>query len=135
MLRRARIRARRQLRGDRGEVIPTAILWPLAIFSVLIGVQVMFIHKAKDEARAAAQQAATAEAAYQAPSGTAAATASNFLAADSQLILDQNVVVNRSATDVRVTVSGTVVGWLGLRFNISQTGYASIERFTTEATP
>lgn len=126
---------RNALRRDRGEVIPTAILWPMAIMCVLIGVQVMFIHLAKDQARAAAQQAATAEAAYQAPAGTADATARTFLAPTGNLIQDQNVTVNRTATDIRVTVSGTVVGWLGLRFDVSQTGYASIERLTTGATP
>jgi Flp pilus assembly protein TadG len=133
VVRRLAARLWRTTRDDRGEIIPTAILYPLAILAVFAVVQIAMIFQARDAAADAAQQAATAEAAYQATPGVGYGTATTALAPTSNLLITPQVSVDRTATDVRVTVSGNVVGWLGLRYHVTQVAYAPIERFTTDA--
>jgi hypothetical protein len=131
-----RVAARlRCTRDDRGEIIPTAILYPLAILAVFAVVQIAMIFQARDAAADAAQQAVTVEAAYQATPGVGYGTATAALAPTSTLLIKPQVSIQRTATDVQITVSGNVVGWLGLRYHVSQVAYAPIERFTTDTSP
>lgn len=135
VVRRIRDRVRHIARDDRGEVIPTAILWPLALFAVFAVLQIVMIFQARDAAADAAQRAATAESAYQAAAGVGYTDATQSLAPTSNLLLNPQVTIDRSGTDVQVTVQGEVVGWLGLHYHVSQTAYAAIERFTTDTSP
>jgi hypothetical protein len=122
---------RRALRGDRGDVIAFAILWPLIMIIIFAGIQVAFIYQAADEARAAAQQAATAEAAYGAIPGIGYGVATQFLTPAGDLIHDQHIDIVRRATDVQVTVTGEVVGWLGVRYHVHGTADVPIEQFVS----
>ncbi|MDG4784949.1 TadE/TadG family type IV pilus assembly protein [Micromonospora sp. WMMD1102] len=129
----------RRLAGDRGSTnIEMAILFPVFVLLILLGVQVGLIFYGRTVALAAAQQGAVAEAAYGAPDGIGHTQASAYLTRMGDVLNDWEVTVAPAGegapepTAVRVTVTGTTLGWLGMRFQISQTAYSPIEQFTTE---
>lgn len=138
-------RRRRWLAGDgeRGSAaIELAILFPVFLVLILLGVQSALIFYGRTVALAAAQRGAAAESAYQAPPGAGQARAGAYLTRMGDVLSDWKVIVTRvrepgaaEPTAVRITVTGTTLGWLGLRFRISQTAYAPLERFTTEEQP
>lgn len=129
----------RHLVGDRGSTnIEMAILFPVFVMLILLGVQVGLIFYGRTVALAAARQGAAAEAAYGAPDGAGHTQASAYLTRMGDVLNDWEITVTPvnegtpEPTAVRVTVTGTTLGWLGMRFQISQTAYSPIERFTTE---
>ncbi len=135
-------RPRRGLAGDRGSVtIELAILFPVFVLLILVGVQGALIFYGRNVALAAAQKGANAESAFGAPAGAGDARARAYLTKMGDVLNDWDVAVTPVAegaaepTAVRVTVTGTTLGWLGLRFRVSQTAYAPLERFTTESDP
>lgn len=128
--------------GDRGSTnIEMAILWPVFVLAVLLGVQIALIFYGRTVALAAAQRGATAQSAYGAPAGVGDAQARAYVTRMGDVLNDWEVTVTPAVeggsepTAVRVTVSGTTLGWLGLKFRVSQTAYSPIERFTTESAP
>ncbi|MFI7025153.1 TadE/TadG family type IV pilus assembly protein [Micromonospora sp. NPDC049900] len=134
-----RLHSRRRLTGDRGSTnIEMAILFPVFVMLILLGVQLAMIFYGRTVALAAAQQGAAAEAAYGAPDGAGRTQASTYLTRMGDVLNDWEITVTPVAegspepTAVRVTVTGTTLGWLGMRFQISQTAYSPIEQFTTE---
>ncbi|MFY1633669.1 TadE family protein [Solwaraspora sp. WMMB335] len=134
---------RRRLRGpasDRGSTnIEMAILFPTFVMLILLGVQVAIVFYGRTVALAAAQQGAAAESAYGAPDGAGHTQASAYLTRMGDVLTDWEITVTPvtegggEATAVRVTTTGNVIGWLGIRFTVSQTAYSPIERFTTES--
>lgn len=133
---------RRALARDRGSsTIELAILFPVFILLVLIGVQGALIFYGRNVALAAAQRGANAQAAYGAADGVGEERAAAYLTRMGDVLSDWRIVVTPVAdgstepTAVRVTVTGTTLGWLGLKFRVSQTAYAPRERFTTEDRP
>jgi Flp pilus assembly protein TadG len=139
---RRRPRPRKRLASDEGSTnIEMAILFPVFVILILIGVQVANIFHGRTVALAAAQQGAAAESAYGAPAGAGDARASAYLTRMGDVVTDWEVTVTPVAegggepTAVRVTVTGVTLGWLGMRFRVSQTAYSPIERFTTESDP
>jgi Flp pilus assembly protein TadG len=128
--------------GDRGSSnIEMAILFPVFVLLILLGVQVANIFYGRTVALAAAQQGAAAQSAYGAPAGAGEARASAYLTRMGDVLTNWEVTVTPIAdggaepTGVRVTVSGTTLGWLGMKFHVTQTAYSPIERFTTESDP
>ncbi|GGM51709.1 hypothetical protein GCM10007977_061800 [Dactylosporangium sucinum] len=118
-----------------------AILFPVFVVLILVGVQVANVFHARTVALAAAQKGAAAESAFAAPPGAGEARAAAYLASMGDVLTDWDVVVvpvaegGGEVIGVRVTVTGTALGWLGMRFRVSQTAYSPIERFTTESSP
>ncbi|MBX7268925.1 pilus assembly protein [Micromonospora sp. Llam7] len=116
-----------------------AILFPTFVMLILLGVQVANIFYGRTVALAAAQQGAAAESANRAPDGAGQAQASAYLTRMGDVLNDWEIAVTpvteaaAEPTAVRVTVTGTTLGWLGMRFQVSQTAYSPIERFTTES--
>lgn len=138
---RRRSRPRRGLADDRGSTnIEMAILFPVFVLLILLGVQVANIFHGRTVALAAAQRGASAEAAYGAPAGAGDARASAYLTRMGDVLTDWEVTVTPvveggEPTAVRVTITGITLGWFGMRFQVSQTAYSPIERFTTESDP
>ncbi|WP_307969638.1 TadE/TadG family type IV pilus assembly protein [Salinispora arenicola] len=129
----------RRLADDRGSTnIEMAILFPVFVMLILLGVQVALVFYGRTVALAAAQQGAAAEAAYGAADGAGQTQASAYLTRMGDAVNDWEVTVTPvvegapEPTAVRVTVTGTTLGWLGMRIPISQTAYSPIQRFTTE---
>ena len=135
-------RLRSGLASDRGSsTIELAILFPVLLILILVGVQGALIFYGRNVALAAAQQGANAQAAYGAPAGAGEARASEYLTRMGDVLSDWQITVTPAAegggepTAIRVTVTGTTLGWFGLTFQVSQTAYAPLERFTTEDDP
>ncbi len=134
-----RHRGRRRAQGyDRGSTnIEMAILFPVFVLLILLGVQVANIFHGRTVALAAAQQGSAAQSAYGAPPNAGQDRASAYLTRMGDVLTDWEVTVTPIAeggdepTAVRVTVTGTTLGWFAMRFRISQTAYSPIERFTT----
>ncbi|MGI5213861.1 TadE family protein [Plantactinospora sp. CA-290183] len=129
----------RRLTGDQGSSnIEMAILFPVFVMLILLGVQVGLIFYGRTVALAAAQRGAAAEAAYGAPDGAGQTQASAYLTRMGDVLNDWEITVTplaegaSEATAVRVTVTGSTLGWLGMRHHVSQTAYSPIEQFTTE---
>ncbi|MFK3984463.1 TadE/TadG family type IV pilus assembly protein [Micromonospora sp. NPDC050397] len=129
----------RSLTDDRGSSnIEMAILFPTFVILILLGVQTAMIFHGRMVALSAAQQGAAAESAYRAPDGAGQAQAGAYLTRMGDVLNEWEITVTPVAeggaepTAVRVTVTGTTLGWLGRRFQVSQTAYSPIEQFTTE---
>ncbi|MEV2240152.1 TadE family protein [Micromonospora sp. NPDC049891] len=125
--------------ADRGSTnIEMAILFPIFVVMLLLGVQIALVFYGRTVALAAAQQGAAAEAAYGAPDGAGQTQASAYLTRMGDVLTDWEVTVTPVAqgapesTGVRVTVTGRALGWLGMQFEVSQTAYSPVQRFTTE---
>lgn len=134
--------AARPCRRDRGSApIELAILFPVFIVLIMLGVQVALVFSGRTVALAAAQQGAAAESAYGAEPGVGRERASAYLTRMGDLLTDWEVTVAPVAEaggepiGVRVTVTGDALSWLGVDIGVTQTAYASVERFTTEERP
>ena len=132
----AAIRARR----DTGSVsLEIAILGPALLLLVFAVVQGGLWFYARSLALAAAEEGATAGAAYQADRSAAAARARAFLTeqAGDTLTSTEVTTTGSSITTVRIQVTGRSLSVLpgipGLP--VTQVAQADVERFTTDATP
>jgi Flp pilus assembly protein TadG len=121
-----------RLRGDRGSSpVEFAIVASAMILIAFAVVQVGLVFYARSLALAAATQGVNAGRGFNAPTGTADAATRGFLDQAGDGLTDQNITVNRTATDVRVTVTGAAISVLpGVTFRISQTAHGSIEQPT-----
>lgn len=125
-------RACQPLRSDRGSSpVEFAIVASAMILTAFVVVQAGLVFHARSLALGAATQGANAERGYQAPTGMADAAANRFLDQAGDGLTGQTVTVTRTATDVRVTVTGTAISVLpGVTFHVSQTAHGSIEQVT-----
>ncbi|MFI7026315.1 TadE family protein [Micromonospora sp. NPDC049900] len=95
------------------------------------GFQVGIVYYANSIALAAATQGVNVERGYNAPPGSGADHANNFLTSAGMGLSHSQVSVTRTTTDVRVTVTGNSISLLpGMTFSISRTAHGSIERVT-----
>jgi Flp pilus assembly protein TadG len=120
-------------RGARGSVtLEIAILGPVMLLLVFALVQTVLWYYARGLAIAAAQQGASAAAAYGATSSTGAAHARDFLAGQDSLRDIQVSTTGSTRTEVRVEVTGRALSVLpGVAgIVIQQSAYAPVERFT-----
>ncbi len=125
----------RRLAGDRGSSSVTlAICWPAVMVITFAAIQVAVKFLADDIALTAAQEAVTAQRAYNAQDGVGVARANAYLADAGDYLVNYQVVVTRTGDDVQATVTGQSLTFLW-RFNISQTVHGRVERFTTEDDP
>lgn len=117
-------------RGDRGgSPVEFAIVASAMIVVVFAVIQVGLVFHARSIALGAATQGVNAGRGFNAPGDTADAAARGFLHQAGDGLAEQEVTVTRTATDVRVTVTGTAISVLpGVSFRISQTAHGSIEQ-------
>ena len=120
-----------------GTALEMAVCAPVVLLLLYVALQVCLLSYARSTAHTAARQAANAERAYNAPAGAGQSKANDFLARNAgDWLTDTTVTVNRSSTDVTVTVSGQGLSLLpGLNFSVTRTAHGTVERFTTETTP
>lgn len=118
---------------DRGSspVEFAVIALPMILLTFAV-VQTGLIFFAQSIALGAATQGASAGRGYQSSAAAGETRAANFLSAAGVGLDNQRVVVTRTATEVRVTVTGQAVTVLpGLRWTISKSAHGPVERPTT----
>lgn len=127
-----RIRWRPRSLGDRGSSpVEFAIVAAPMLLLGFGGFQVGVVYYANSIALAAATQGVNVERGYNAPPGSGADHADDFLGAAGAGLTNPDVTVSRTATEVRITVTGTSISLLpGLTFPVSRTAHGSIERVT-----
>ncbi|WP_406083557.1 pilus assembly protein [Micromonospora zamorensis] len=107
------------------------IALPMILLTFAV-VQTGLIFFAQSIALGAATQGASAGRGYQSSAAAGETRAANFLSAAGVGLDNQRVVVTRTATEVRVTVTGQAVTVLpGLRWTISKSAHGPVERPTT----
>ncbi|MEU8315000.1 TadE/TadG family type IV pilus assembly protein [Micromonospora sp. NPDC049033] len=101
----------------------------LLTFAVL---QTGLVFFAQSIALGAATQGVNAGRGYQSTAAAGEARATNFLSAAGAGLENQQVVVTRTGTEVRVTVTGQAITVLpGLSWTISKSAHGPVERPTT----
>jgi Flp pilus assembly protein TadG len=118
---------------DRGEVTGAVILLPVVVTMVFLVIHAALVYHARSILAAAAEDGARAAQAQGATAVTGRAVAFEVLGGSSGLLPDPAVDVERTATDVRVTVSASVRGpipWFHPTVRASAGG--PIERFIPE---
>ena len=124
-----------RLTDDRGSSgLELAILFPAILLLTFASIQVAALFLARDVALTAAQEAVTAQRAYNAPDGAGTARASNFLARAGDWLVNPQVTVIRNGDDVQATVTGTSLDFV-FSFGVSQTAHGRVERFSTDTQP
>ncbi|GAA0903204.1 TadE/TadG family type IV pilus assembly protein [Virgisporangium aurantiacum] len=125
----------RRAESDRGSAaVELAILFPVVLLLLFASIQIAAWFLARNVAMAAAQEAVTAERAYNAPSGTGQARAGRFLDGAGDWLVGPKVTVVRDGDDVSATVTGRSLRFL-LAFDVSQTAHGRVERFSSEERP
>ncbi|MFD6757363.1 TadE family protein [Micromonospora gifhornensis] len=128
------VRVRRQPRSRRergSSPVEFAIVAAPMLLLGFAGFQVGVVYYANSIALAAATQGVNVERGYNAPPGSGADHTNDFLDAAGAGLSNPQVAVTRTATEVRITVTGTSISLLpGLAFPISRSAHGSIERVT-----
>lgn len=121
-------------RRDRGSAsVELAILMPVILLALFASIQVATWFLARTVALAAAQEATTAQRAYQAPPGAGPARARAFLDRSGDWLTDPQIRTTTTGTEVSTTVTGDALSLVpGVRFTVSQTARGEVERFTTD---
>lgn len=122
----------RQGGSERGDInVEFAIIFPLFAMMIFAIIQGAIWYDAGNSAQAAANVALNEARAYGAsePAGTEAAY--DFIEDNASNLLDANVTVTRSATEVTVTVTGRTNSIFANLFNspIERTAIAPVERW------
>jgi Flp pilus assembly protein TadG len=126
---------RRRLRSDRGSAaVELAILFPAVLLLLFASIQTAAWFLARNVAISAAQEAVTAERAYNAPNGAGQARAAKFLDSAGDWLVGPRVTVVRDGDDVSATVTGRSLRFV-LAFDVSQTAHGRVERFSSEERP
>jgi Flp pilus assembly protein TadG len=118
---------------ERGEVTGAVILLPVVVTMVFLVIHAALVYHARSVMAAAAEDGARAAQAEGASAAAGRTVALEVLDSSSGLIPDPAVEVERTATDVRVTVRATVRGpipWFHPTVQASAGG--PIERFIPE---
>lgn len=121
-----------RLRDDGGsQSIEMVILVPVALLVLFAAIQVALISWAQSIALTAAQQAATAQRAYDAPGGIGHARAEAFIARTGDGLRDSSITVRAGAERVEVSVSGKALSVLPIfdGFTVTQVAAGPVERF------
>ena len=109
-----------------------AILMPAILLALFASIQVAAWFLARSVALTAAQEATTAERAYNAAPGSGQARAHAFLARSGDWLTAPSVTVIRSGDQVESTVRGSAVSLIpGVRIAVVQTARGERERVTT----
>ncbi|GAA1885637.1 TadE/TadG family type IV pilus assembly protein [Asanoa iriomotensis] len=121
--------------SDRGaSPVELAIVAPLIILLLFLAIQISAVFLARSAALSAAQEAVSAQRAYQAQPGAGLAKGNEFLTHTSELLTDAEVVAAPAEpNEVAFTVTGQALSVIpGMDFEVSQTAYGEIERFTLD---
>lgn len=119
--------------SDRGSspVEFAIIALPMILLTFAV-IQTGLIFFAQSIALGAATQGVNAARGYQSSAAAGEARATNFLSAAGAGLENQQVTVTRTATEVRVTVTGRAITVLpGLTWTISKSAHGPVERPTT----
>ncbi|HKD97703.1 MAG TPA: TadE/TadG family type IV pilus assembly protein [Micromonosporaceae bacterium] len=121
-------------RDDGASPIELAILLPVIVLALFAAIQVSVYFLARSEALAAAEEAVTAQRAYQAAAGAGDARARAYLTGSGGGWLGGWTVRVDTAsqpTQVTATVTGQALSLLpGVHFTVTQTAHGSVERVT-----
>lgn len=98
---------RRAHHDERGEIASALILTPIVVFSVMLAIQGALVFHARSIVQTAAQDAARATQAQNATIADGQA-AGEYWVSDGGLLIQPSVVVQRTATEVQVTVTSGV---------------------------
>jgi Flp pilus assembly protein TadG len=121
--------------SDRGaSPVELAIVAPLIILLLFLAIQISSVFLARSAALSAAQEAVSAQRAYQAQPGAGIAKGNEFLTHTGELLTDAAVVAAPAeANEVAFTVTGQAMSVIpGMDFTVSQTAHGEIERFTLD---
>lgn len=124
---------RRRARDDRGSsTIEYAILFPVLLLVIMVGVQAGLFYHARSIAHAAAEEGARTAAAQTATAAMGEATGADFAdRTGSGLLTNVRVDVSRTSTTVTATVSGTASSLIpGTTWTVTQTVTRPVERVT-----
>ncbi|MDT0532171.1 TadE/TadG family type IV pilus assembly protein [Micromonospora sp. DSM 115977] len=107
------------------------IALPMILLTFAV-VQTGLVFFAQSIALGAATQGVNAARGYQATAATGEARATSFLSAAGAGLEDEQVVVTRTATEARVTVTGRAITVLpGFSWTITKSAHGPVERPTT----
>jgi Flp pilus assembly protein TadG len=121
--------------SDRGaSPVELAIVAPLIIMLLFLAIQISAVFLARSAALSAAQEAVSAQRAYQARPGAGIAKGNEFLTHTGELLTDASVAAAPAeANEVAFTVTGQALSVIpGMDFTVSQTAHGEIERFTLD---
>ncbi|GIF74765.1 TadE/TadG family type IV pilus assembly protein [Asanoa siamensis] len=126
---------RRAVPGDRdrgASPVELAIVAPLIILLLFLAIQIAAVFLARSAALSAAQEAVSAQRAYQAPAGAGVAKANEFLTHTGDWLTDTSVEpAPAEADEVAFTVTGQALSVIpGWDFPVTQTAHGEVERFT-----
>ncbi|MFI5953352.1 TadE/TadG family type IV pilus assembly protein [Cryptosporangium sp. NPDC051539] len=123
-----------RLRGERGSSpVELAILAPAVLLALFASIQVAAVFMARSTALSAAQEATTAERAFDAPAGAGEDRGRAFLARAGDWLSGGRVTVVRNGDQVTTTVTGSAISLIpGFTFTVSETAHGEVERFTTD---
>lgn len=119
--------------SDRGSspVEFAIIALPMILLTFAV-IQTGLVYFAQSIALGAATQGVNSARGYQSSSTAGETRTTNFLSAAGVGLENQQVIVTRSATEVRVTVTGQAITVLpGLSWTISKSAHGPVERPTT----
>ncbi|MEV4623033.1 TadE/TadG family type IV pilus assembly protein [Asanoa sp. NPDC049573] len=122
--------------SDRGaSPVELAIVAPLIILLLFLAIQIASVFLARSAALSAAQEAVSAQRAYQAPPGAGIAKGKEFLEHTGGWLSATAVSeAPAEADEVAFTVTGQALSVIpGVRFRVSQTAHGTVERFTVDA--
>ena len=123
---------RRRDDSDRGSAaVELAILFPAVLLLLFLSIQTAAWFLARNVAMAAAQEAVTAQRAFNAPDGAGQSRAARFLNGAGDWLVGPAVTVERNGDDVSATVTGRSLRFV-LAIEVSQTAHGRVERFSTE---
>ncbi|WP_328383703.1 pilus assembly protein [Micromonospora zamorensis] len=107
------------------------IALPMILLTFAV-IQTGLVYFAQSIALGAATQGVNSARGYQSSSTAGETRTTNFLSAAGVGLENQQVIVTRSATEVRVTVTGQAITVLpGLSWTISKSAHGPVERPTT----
>lgn len=122
--------ARRALHDDRGEVVPTTIIFPVIMLLFLGILQAAFYFIARNAAEEAAQIGADAQRGYHVTGDPGPAAASTFLAAAAGGWLSHTkVTMTETSTTVTITITGQAHSLVpGMNWTVTQSATAPLEQ-------
>ena len=121
--------------SDRGaSPVELAIVAPLIILLLFLAIQIAAVFIARSAALSAAQEAVSAQRAYQAPAGAGIEKGNAFLAHTGDWLTAATVsAAPAEADEVAFTVTGQALSVIpGVDFPVSQTAHGTVERFTVD---
>ncbi|HTF11881.1 MAG TPA: TadE/TadG family type IV pilus assembly protein [Asanoa sp.] len=121
--------------SDRGaSPVELAIVAPLIILLLFLAIQIAAVFLARSAALSAAQEAVSAQRAYQAPAGAGIAKGNAFLTHTGDWLSAAAVAeAPAEADEVAFTVTGRALSVIpGVDFAVAQTAHGTVERFTVD---